>query len=60
MGKIFLIVVGIAIGYGIGYRDARTHPEHIVARAVAKVRVAFGDMPTNDVDAVMTKVEGKN
>jgi hypothetical protein len=60
MGKLFLVVVGIAIGYGIGFRDAHAHSEHILARAVDQVRVAFGAKPANDIDAVMTKVEGKN
>lgn len=60
MGKFFLVGVGIAIGYGIGFRDAHTHKEHILARAVDQVRTAFGAKPANDIDAVMTKVEGKN
>ena len=60
MGRIFLLGVAIAIGYSIGFRDARTHSEHILARAVGQVRTMFGATPTNDIDAVMTKVEGKN
>ena len=60
MGKLFLLGFAIAVGYAIGFRDARNHPDHIVTRAVEQVRVTFGGKPANDIDAVMTKVEGKN
>lgn len=60
MGKFFVLGVAIAVGYAIGYSDARKHPEHIAARAVQQVRTAFGGTTHNDVDAVMTRIEGKN
>ena len=62
MGKIFILGVAIAVGYAIGYRDARTHSEHIVTRAVDQVRETFGSKSAsaNDIDAVMKRVEGKN
>lgn len=60
MGKVFLVGIAIAVGYSFGYRDARNHSDHIVTRAVEKVRTTFGGKPTNDVDALMSKVEGKN
>ena len=62
MGKIFVLGVAIAAGYAIGYRDARSHSEHIVIRAVEQVRLTFGaeSGSANDIDAVMKKVEGKN
>lgn len=61
MGKIFLLGITLTVGYFIGYRDARNHSEHIVARAVEQVRDFFGGSENrNDIDAIMTKVEGKN
>jgi hypothetical protein len=61
MGKVFVLGFAIAVGYAIGYRDARNHSEHIVTRAVEQVSETFGGKKsTNDIDAVMTKVEGKN
>lgn len=60
MGKAFLFGIAIAIGYSIGYRDARAHPNHILARFVDQVKVTFNAKPANDIDAVMNKVEGKN
>ena len=61
MGKFLVLGLGIAVGYSIGFRDARKHPEHILVRAVEQVRETFGGgKGVNDVDAVMTRVEGKN
>jgi hypothetical protein len=60
MGKLFVLGIAIGFGYAIGFRDARQNSEHIVARAVDQVRTTFGARPANDVDAIMTKVEGKN
>lgn len=60
MGKFLLVVVAIAVGYSIGFRDARNNPENILVRAVGQVREIFGGKTLNDVDAVMTKIEGKN
>jgi hypothetical protein len=61
MGKLFVLGFAIAVGYAIGYSDARNHSDHIVTRAVEQVRDMFGGKKsTNDIDAVMTKVEGKN
>jgi hypothetical protein len=60
MGKVFLLGLAITIGYSLGYRDARAHPKHILARAVDQVKVTFHAKPANDIDAVMSKVEGKN
>jgi hypothetical protein len=59
MGKAFVLGIVIAIGYSIGYRDARAHSEHILTRAVEQLRVTFGAKPTNDIDATMLRLEGK-
>jgi hypothetical protein len=61
MGKLFVLGVAVTVGYFLGYNDARKHPEHVVTRAVQEVREFFGaNENRNDVDAVMTKIEGKN
>jgi len=60
MGKLLVVGVAIAIGYSIGYRDARANSNHILSRAVQQVRTTFNAKPANDVDAVMTRIEGKN
>ena len=60
MGKALLVGVAIAIGYSIGYRDARANSEHILTRVVGAVSTTFGAKPTGDIDAAMTRLEGKN
>jgi hypothetical protein len=60
MGKLFVISIAIAIGYTIGYRDARANPDHVLARAVQQIRTTFRATPSNDIDARMSKLEGKN
>jgi hypothetical protein len=60
MGKYFVLGFAVAIGYAIGFRDARHHQEHIVSRAVEQVRGLFGDQRRNDFDGAMNRVEGKN
>lgn len=57
MKKILLLIAGIAIGYFVGFRDARTHDETIIARMVDRVG---GDHRANvitDVDKQMTDAE---
>jgi hypothetical protein len=34
---IFIFVVGLGVGYWVGFKDARTHKQDIVARIVAHV-----------------------
>ena len=60
MGKMFVLGIAIAIGYSIGYRDARANSDHVLARAVEQVRVTFGAKPVNDIDDKMSKLEGKS
>jgi hypothetical protein len=60
MGKIFVLVAAIAVGYSLGYRDARAHPDHVVTRVVEQIKETFGTGGGNDVDAVMNRLEGRN
>ena len=60
MGKVFVLGIAIAIGYSIGYRDARANEHHILTRVVDQIRVTFNAKPANDVDATMSRIEGKN
>ncbi len=59
MGKLVVFAAAVAVGYALGYRDARTHADHIVTRAVQQVRTTFGAHAANDVDKVMNRLEGK-
>jgi hypothetical protein len=57
MKKVLLLLVGIAIGYFVGFKDARSNDETIVARLVTRVG---GDHRANvitDVDRQMQEAE---
>jgi hypothetical protein len=56
---LFLIGVGIAIGYFTGFTDARQHDQNIVQRAVARVGKSQSARAPNDVDAAMERLEKK-
>jgi hypothetical protein len=60
MGKLFVLSIAIAVGYTLGYRDARAHSQDILTRAVTQIRTTFGGNELNNVDAVMSKIEDKN
>lgn len=34
---LFILVVGVAVGYSYGWKDARKHKQHVVERAVSRV-----------------------
>ena len=34
---LFALVLGLAAGYFVGFKDARQHRDHVVARMVARV-----------------------
>ncbi len=53
---VFFLLVGGILGYFAGFNDAKSHKEHILARAVAKY--ASADKLSADVDKKMQQVEG--
>lgn len=55
MFKIVLIVIGICIGYFMGFSDGRTHKRNVVQRVVA--HVGIGGSGANNVDSMMDKVD---
>jgi hypothetical protein len=59
MAKIFLLAIGVVIGYWIGFGDARTHEENVAVRLVERVRTGMGSGVGNNVDSVMNRLEGR-
>lgn len=55
MKLLFILLVGIAIGYGYGFSDAQTHDKNIVSRLVDRAGGSHRDRYTNDIDARMDK-----
>jgi hypothetical protein len=48
---LLLIAVGIAIGYFVGFGDARKHSQNVVERLVDRAGGAMRDSLRNDIDA---------
>ena len=47
---IFALVLGIAIGYGYGFRDAKIHKKSIVERTIDRVGGKNRGAYNNDLD----------
>ena len=56
---VFVLVVGIAIGYFYGFDDAKKHDENVVARTVERVGGSNRGKYGTDVDAKMEAAEGR-
>jgi hypothetical protein len=56
---LFLLIVGIAIGYMIGFNDARTHDRHIVQRLVDRAGGSARSGVSNDIDARLEKAANR-
>ncbi len=54
---IIPLAVGIAIGYFVGFKDARTHADDVIHRMVEHVAGTTRDRDANDVDAMMRRLE---
>ncbi|MES2525083.1 MAG: hypothetical protein V4617_20460 [Gemmatimonadota bacterium] len=55
----FILVIGIAIGYSYGWKDAQANTKHVAERMVERIG---GDNKQNfsgDIDASMSKGEGR-
>ncbi|GAC1476806.1 MAG: hypothetical protein NVS1B4_18360 [Gemmatimonadaceae bacterium] len=59
MKYVFVLVVGVAVGYFYGFADGRVNVENIVLRTVAQISGKGGQFMGNDVDKQMERLEGK-
>jgi hypothetical protein len=57
---LILLVIGVAVGYGLGFQDAKQNDENVVARLVSAVGGSSREKVRTDVDATMDKLEDKN
>lgn len=56
--KLFLVlIVGVAAGYQIGWKDAQTHDETIVERTLDRVGGSTRDKYRNDIDKQLDRLE---
>ncbi|HVD05322.1 MAG TPA: hypothetical protein VNB89_04875 [Gemmatimonadaceae bacterium] len=54
---IFALVLGIAIGYGYGFRDAKIHKKSIVERTIDRVGGKNRGAYNNDLDKASASAE---
>ena len=54
---IFALVLGIAIGYGYGFRDAKIHKKSIVERTIDRVGGKNRGAYNNDLDKTSASAE---
>jgi hypothetical protein len=54
--KLVLLLVGLAAGYSLGFKDAQVYKDDLVSRTVDRLRHR-GDSYSNDIDATMDKLE---
>ena len=54
---VILVVIGVCVGYGLGFQDAKQNDENVVARLVMRVGGNNRDNVKTDVDAQMDKVD---
>ena len=60
MFKFFLILaLGIAVGYGYGWKDAQVHEKNVAERIIDRIGGDNKDMMNSDADAVTRSVVGK-
>jgi hypothetical protein len=54
---IFALILGIAIGYGYGFRDAKIHKKSIVERTIDRVGGKNRGAYNNDIDKASASAE---
>jgi hypothetical protein len=53
----FVLALGVAIGYGYGWKDAQANDVNVAERLVARIGGDTKGKMSTDVDATMRKVE---
>lgn len=54
---LFILIIGIAIGYGYGFQDARRHDKNVVERVVGRVGGSNRGKYKADLDAAASNVD---
>jgi hypothetical protein len=54
---VILLVIGICVGYGLGFQDAKQNDENVVARMVDQVGGRNRENVKTDVDAQMNHLD---
>ena len=55
----FILAVGIALGYGYGWKDAQVNEKHIAERLVDRIGGETKDKMNSDADATARDIVGR-
>lgn len=56
---LFILAIGVAIGYGYGWKDAQIHEKAIYERLVDKIGGSNRDLVRNDIDAKAARSDSR-
>ncbi len=56
---LVILAIGIAIGYGYGWKDAQIHDKAIYERVVDQIGGSNRDLVRNDIDAQLAGSDGR-
>ncbi len=56
---VLILALGVALGYGYGWKDAQVNTVHVAERLIEKIGGETRDRMGNDVDASMRSAEGR-
>lgn len=54
---LFLLLIGIALGYALGFQDAKMHDDNVVTRLVERAGGSTRARVSSDVDSKMLDAE---
>ena len=57
MRNIVRLIVGLAVGYSFGFKDAKTHDENIATRTIGKVGGSNRDKVRSKADKTLEEAE---
>lgn len=57
MRNIVLLIIGLAVGYSFGFKDAKTNDQNIVTRIIGKVGGSSRDKVRSNSDKTLEEAE---
>jgi hypothetical protein len=56
---LFILAIGVALGYGYGWKDAQLNEKAIYERLVDQIGGSNRDLLSNDIDSRVARSEGR-
>jgi hypothetical protein len=55
----FILTIGVALGYGYGWKDAQQHEQHVAERVLDRIGGETRARMGNDVDTRFRETDGR-